>query len=161
MKKFFLILQVLVGTMLTFLLQSCGGEEMSHPWVPVDLEITGATIDDPDHFAYKVSIPSSGGEITVKGYGERGDQSYIGSIEEIAPNQHHFMVEWDNKPPYFGSDSWMTGEWWSITYTKETPPYEMVISIQPNHSDQERILELRYGSGAYVLSNLTITQKGK
>ena len=102
----------------------------------------------------------SGGEITVKGYGERGDQSYISAIDEIAPNKHYYRVDWDGKPPYFGSDSWLAGEWWSIKYTKETAPYEMVIIIQPNPSDQERIIKLEYGC-CYMVSHVTLTQKGK
>ncbi|MBD5189709.1 MAG: hypothetical protein HDS95_05460 [Bacteroidales bacterium] len=162
MKKIFLILQLLVGTTFISFLQSCGGEGIDHPWYPVDLEITGATLDPNtnEHFEYNVTIPPSGGEITVKGYGERGDQSYISAIDEIAPNKHYYRVDWEGKPPYFGSDSWLTGEWWSIKYTKETAPYEMVISIQPNPSDQERIIKLEYGC-CYMVSHVTLTQKGK
>ena len=160
MKKFILILQIIVGTILIFFLQSCGGEEIEHPWYPVDLEITGATVDDHEHFDYDVTIPPSGGKITVKGYGERVDWSYIRKIYDVSVNKYYAPEDSSQQQPYWGSNSWLTGDWWNVKYIKENPPYEMIINIEPNLSKDERTLIIEYGC-CYTVSKLTLTQKGK
>ena len=124
----------------------------------VELEIEGIKSSHKD-FNYYVSMPACGGQFVVRGNKENENAKY--TMVSMVHHQDHPECSFHTGATlHIPSDSRIPGDWWNIIYTLTEPPYEMIISIEPNSSGEERELEIRYGRG-YDESYLKITQESE
>lgn len=151
--KFFL--SIIIYLSLNFLVISCNKDEsIGMPIYPIDVEIQGVDVTNIDGIA-TISLPANGGDFTLEANGRNAEYGYIYHMYDITGVRDFGMkddhvIPTPSDPPFGGSDSWLTGFWWKVTYLHDTVPYKIHFHIDPNETDKRRELAVDMGSFNYM-----------
>ncbi len=157
MRVFDLLRGVLCTSVLCALvvLSGCHGSEHLERWTLIKVEATGIKLDDGD--ILHGSIPPGGGSFTLQGGGDGAQYAFISSLSVNDKTVWQGVVTADK--PISLTKPLVSGEWGSVKYLTDKPPFKLSFTISPNESGEPRHINMTLGGVWYSKRDIELTQQ--
>lgn len=143
------VLCVLVG------LYGCHGSDHLERWKLIKVEATGITLDNDD--IIHGSVAPGGGTFTLQGMGDGAQFAFLTSLSVNDKNVWRGTVTDSN--PISLTEPVVSGEWGSVKYLTDKPPFKLSFTISPNESDAPRHINMTLGGVWYSKRDIELTQQ--
>ncbi|HRF69091.1 MAG TPA: hypothetical protein PK430_07680 [Muribaculum sp.] len=136
-------------------LSGCHGSEHLERWKLIEIEASGITLDGSD--ILHGSIPPGGGSFTLQGIGDGAQFAFMTSLSLNDENIWRGTVT--DSDPISLTEPVVSGEWGSVKYLTDKPPFKLSFTISPNESGAPRHIDMTLGGVWYSKRDIELTQQ--